>query len=452
MVKYQAVEEYPKQGTINKLPYGMHVNEKFLQYIWQYQLLDKKSLSTTNNKTFEVISPGTRNMHAGPDFFNAKIKIDNAIWAGNVEVHLYASDWQRHGHQYDEAYKNVILHVVLTNDKAIAFPDGQPVLCYEIKFGQHYLHNYHMLLENDEVPMCGHQLGQLDAFSVSNLLQKTAIERVEAKTQQIAELLSRTNNNFEEAFYHSLMRSFGQKINSGPFEMLANSLSFNVLLKNKDSLPRLLAALLGQAGFVDKLGISSEEDRLYVNKLNEEYSFMKSKYGLNSLPVHVWNFFRVRPAGFPTVRLAQLASLIHKRGNLFALFMETNDINGYYQIFDVCLHEYWKTHYSLGKESKPITGIPGKSFIYSTLINVVAPFKFIYGRYVNNPRLQQSAIELLYNLPPEKNHITDKWSKFAGKPQSALHSQGALQLINTYCKHKRCIECAIGHLLISREA
>ena len=102
------------------------MTEKLLHFIWKYQYFNRSSLATIKGETLSILFAGTHNAHQGPDFTDAKIKIGQTTLAGSVELHLMASDWQKHKHESDPNYKNVILHVVFKNDKVIG--NNIPVL------------------------------------------------------------------------------------------------------------------------------------------------------------------------------------------------------------------------------------------------------------------------------------------------------------------------------------
>ena len=102
-----------------------------MQYVWQHRLWMAQAMFTVDGRKVQVIDPGRLNTDAGPDFFNAKVKIDGEMWVGNIEIHVRASDWFRHHHDIDKAYDNVILHVVEKDDMPVRRSNGEviPQLC-----------------------------------------------------------------------------------------------------------------------------------------------------------------------------------------------------------------------------------------------------------------------------------------------------------------------------------
>ncbi|MFC2151323.1 DUF2851 family protein [Bacteroidota bacterium] len=419
------------------------MKEEFLHYIWKYKLYKTTNLITANQERIEILNQGTHNFDSGPDFFNAKIKINDTIWAGNVEVHVNSSDWYKHNHHKDKAYDNVILQVVYNHDKDVLRSNGNLIPTLELKFDKKLLNNYELLLANESWVSCQNDVQKIDLFTVQNWLEKLTIERLENKTSKINQLLKQTNNNWETAFYFLLARSFGFKLNSDPFEQLAKSLPLNYLAKHKNNLFQIEALLFGQAGFLED---ESGDD--YYSRLKKEYCYLQNKFNLKPLENHLWKFLRSRPGNFPTIRIAQFATLIYNSSSLFSKILETKTISDFYNLFIADPSEYWKNHYVFNKESVKKTKGLGKSAIDVLLINTVIPFMFIYGKIKSIPELQERSISLLENIKPEKNSIVYKWGDLGLKASSAYNTQALIQLKNKYCNHKKCLNCQIGNYLI----
>lgn len=422
------------------------MKEEFLHYIWKYQLFNNSDLKTTNNKAIEIINPGMHNYDSGPDFFNAKIKIDNTVWAGNVEIHINSSDWYKHNHQNDAAYNNVVLQVVYTHDKDITRANGELIPTIELCFDKKLLDNYETLIRRETWIPCEHDLNKVDSFTIQNWIEKLAIERLEEKSNRIYELLKQTKNSWEEAFYIQLAGNFGFKLNTEPFEQLAKALPLAYLAKHKNNLFQIEALLFGQAGFLDE----NEGDE-YFRKLKQEYLYLKKKFNLKSIERHLWKFLRSRPGNFATIRIAQFAKLIHRSSALFSKVLETENVKEFYRLFQVKPSEYWENHYQLNKESIKKSKALGESAIDILLINTVIPFLFVYGKAKGLTDLQNRAIEFLESIKPEKNSIISKWSYLGIQSVSAFETQALIQLKNCYCIHKKCLNCQIGNSLIRKK-
>ncbi len=419
------------------------MRENFLHHLWRWRKFDLTNLETTDGQTLEIIHPGELNTDAGADFFNARLRLGETTWAGNVEIHISSSEWLAHGHDADPAYQNVVLHVVLQEDKII-FQNGQRLPCLELKnrIPEKILENYERLVAAETPIPCTAFFHEVPEIIRLNWLDRLLVERLETKTQPILEGLEKTENHWEEIFYRSLARSFGLKINALPFENLANSLPIQILGKHKNSLFQLEALLFGQAGFL------SEPADDYQKSLAKEYRFLQKKYELTPLPPGVWKFLRLRPANFPTIRIAQFAVLIHRAEHLFSKTLEMKTVRELQNLFDAGVSEYWLTHYIFGKGSPKRQKNLGDDFVKLLLINTVIPFIFLFGKLKKQPDLQDRALRFLENLPPENNSILEDWSKIGAAPRSGFEAQALLELRKNYCDRRRCLDCAVGHFIL----
>jgi len=421
------------------------MREDFLHFLWRWRRFDAQDLRTTDGQPLEILHPGELNSHAGPDFFNARIRVGNTLWAGNVEMHLNASDWLAHRHDTDTAYDNVVLHVVLDEDRPVYRPDGQRLPCLELRrrIPPSLLDKY-LRLEHERawIP-CERSYPTVAEIVRLNWLDRLLVERLEQKTVSAAQTVSATGQQWEEAFYQQLARSFGLKINVEPFEALARALPLRLISKHQNSLFQIEALLFGQAGLLEDV---FEED--YPTALAKEYRFLRHKYALTPLSGSQWKFFRLRPAGFPTVRIAQLAALLHRSTLLFSTVLATRDIGDAEHLFVATVSPYWRTHFRFDKSSAPRDKTLGREFVHLLLINTVAPFLFHYGRAKGMPEHQDRALQLLERLPPECNTVVADWANVGQEARSAAQSQALLHLKAHYCDAKRCLECAIGTAIL----
>lgn len=421
------------------------MKEDFLHFLWRWRRFNAQTLVTTEGQTVDILHPGTPNEHAGPDFFNARLRIADTEWAGNVEMHLKASEWLAHGHDRDSAYDNVLLHVVWEEDQPIRRPNGERIPCLELKNRvQSRLLDIYQRLEHERawIP-CQTFYPQTPDIVRLNWLDRLLVERLEQKTEAIAVQLALTENHWEEAFYRSLARNFGLKVNAEPFEALARSLPLAILAKHKNNLVQVEALLFGQAGFLDE-PFKDEYPRL----LAQEYRHLRHKYGLTPLATVQWKFARLRPANFPTVRLAQFAALVHRAAHLFSKVLEAETLRALEHLFDAPPSAYWKDHFQFDKPSISRPKPPGRDFVQLLVINTITPFLFYYGKSKTLAPLQQRALAFLEALPPEDNHIVDGWAALGTKASNAYQSQALLQLKTRYCDHKRCLSCGIGNAVV----
>jgi hypothetical protein len=423
-----------------------HIPELFYHYLWKHKLL-KTDLFTRSGKHISILHPGNHNTDAGPDFTFARLKIGDTVWAGSVEIHCRASDWYRHAHQKDDAYNNVILHVVAEDDRVVKQKGGQVLetLCLHNAFDMRILKNYREIVHNLLWIPCERLIKDVPAIKIRLQVHSMAVERLINRAKAIKGELIMLNNDWEELCFSLLSRQFGAKVNTDAFDMLANSVPARILMAHHDDLFQLEAILFGQSGLL--LGHSRAT---YIKKLKREHKYQAAKYGLSPMPGYLWKFLRLRPASFPTLRIAQLAALYHKRQSIFTEIIEIRNTKGLLQLFDLSASEYWDTHYTFGKSSARKQKRFGRQSIHLLIINAIIPLLHLYGQEANKPELCERAIAFLEELPPESNAVIKRWSQAGIKCVNSLESQGLLQLKKRLCDHKLCLGCSIGHHILNR--
>ncbi|PHN03056.1 DUF2851 family protein [Flavilitoribacter nigricans] len=421
------------------------MQEDLLHFAWRLKRFDLSELHTTDGEPIEILHFGEANRHAGPDFLNARIRIGKTLWAGNVEMHLKASDWELHHHGADRNYDNVILHVVLEEDQLISRSSGEKIPCLELKkrIPNRVSRIYKSLLNNEYWIPCQHQFFHVNPAVKQFWLDRLLVERLEAKTDQMVDLLEQNQYDWELAFYQLLARNFGMRVNAEPFEQLARSLPLHLLQQYKDRLFRLEALLFGQAGMLEE-----ELNDAYPRKLQQEYRFLRHKHQLQPIAGHQWKFLRMRPANFPTIRIAQLAMLLHQSAHLFSKMLAARDVKEIEHMFALKISNYWRDHYTFDKASRSRQKTLGKTAIHLLIINTIAPLLFLYGNWKKEEKFKDRALHLLEALPPEKNHIIEQWKTLGMSVDSAYASQALLQLKHRYCEKKNCLNCAIGNALL----
>ncbi|MBL7792869.1 MAG: DUF2851 family protein [Saprospiraceae bacterium] len=421
------------------------MKEDFLHYLWRTRRFDLSDLYATDGRPLLIVEPGEYNRHAGPDFLHARVRIDDTLWAGNVEMHLRASEWLQHGHQHDAAYDNVILHVVLEEDKPIFRANGERIACLELKrrIPPRLSGTYLQLLHAENWIPCQRHFGEVDNTTKMLWLDRLLVERLEEKTERLAARLEAATYDWEEVFYQSLAANFGTNINAAPFDVLARSLPLKLLSKHRNSLLQIEALIFGQAGMLDETFADE-----YPRRLSEEYRFLKKKYKLTPIEPAMWKFLRLRPANFPTVRLAQLSALLFGGEHLFSKTLAAADFREIERLFNLRVSLYWLDHYVFDKPSirrpKPL----GHDAIHLITANTIVPFLFLYGAHKHEERYKEKALQLLEALPAEANHVMDGWKKLDCIARNAYQSQALLQLKQKYCDRKRCLECAIGNAIM----
>ena len=423
------------------------MTEAFLQYVWQHQLLEGE-LRTTDGLLLKVERPGVLNKDAGPDFFDARVRVGETLWVGNVEVHIKSSDWNAHKHSTNHAYDNVVLHVVYKNDTALTLQNCHDLptleLCNNIP---DLLWNNYEALVNPPAPTpipCMEHLGEISPFYISSYLERLTLERLEQKCDTVRRLLEESHGNWEQCCYWMLAHYFGGKVNSFPFELLAKSTSQTLLARWRDNPTRTEALLMGQAGLLDGY---FEDD--YPRQLQADYEALRQGAGLTPIAGYLWKFFRMRPNGFPTIRISQFAQLICRSRNLFNRLLETTDVAELQKIFSVQASDYWNTHYQFDIPSKPSPKTVGSLFVDLLIINAWVPLLFEYGNQHGSQQYKDQAVNLLQQLRPEANATIRLWASAGIKADNAARSQAPLQLYNEHCSNHDCLHCQIGYKIIT---
>jgi hypothetical protein len=428
---------------------GPGMNEDFLSFVWRYHHFATHDLLTTDGDSLEIIRTGNRNLNAGPDFSDVRIRLADVQWIGTIEIHIYSSHWYQHNHPLDPAFESVILHVVWEDDHPVHRSDGTllPTLVLKDRIDASVFHRYLLLMEQqDEIP-CASQFGQVDSIKKLAMLDRVLLERLYEKAHSVEQIWENAGKDWEETTYQWLAQQFGFKLNAAPFLQLASNLPLKVLLKHQNNRLQLEALFFGTAGL-----LPYESNDEYVNLLIKEYFFLAAKYRLTQkkMQAHEWKFLRLRPAGFPTVRLAQFASLIHTNGRTFSILTNPeNDLDQLRRLFRNPQSHYWLNHYQFEKNAKKVP-VMGADSIDLLIINGVIPILTAYSKQRNLPNLMDKAIELLESLPAEDNRIIREWKTLNMPHKSAADTQGLLQWQHAYCSHKRCLDCTIGLELVRK--
>lgn len=423
------------------------MNEDFLHYVWKYKLFLTTALETTLNETVTILKAGLHNTNAGPDFLNAKIKIDNQVWVGNIEIHTKASDWYVHNHEVDANYDAVILHVVWEDDATIFMKNNKPLptLVLKNRVDKLVLDKYRNLFFKKEkwIP-CESEIGNTALFILNNWKERLFFERLERKSLEIKTLLVQEKANFEVVLFQLLAKNFGLKVNGDAFLQLATNLNFSLVRKYATNETSLAALFFGQAGFLER-----NLETVYYTKLQTEYNYLQHKHKLVPMAKHQFSFFRMRPANFPSLRIAQLVALYYLHRNLFAKLIEIDTITGFYTFFSADLNSFWKTHYTFEKTTKPVVKKLTKPFVDLLIINTIIPLKFLYQQQRSGVD-KTSFLNVLGKMKAEKNSIITKFSELKITAKNAFETQALLELKNEYCTQKSCLECAIGITILKR--
>lgn len=421
------------------------IKETFLHFIWKLQYFNKENLITTQGEEIQILYPGLLNSDSGPDFSNARVKIGNLEWIGNIEVHINSSDWKLHNHHHDAAYNNVVLHVVWNDDEPVRRDNDSLIPTVEIKgrVSERMILKYSALINGKENIPCKNHMDSVSELVKVSMIDKTVEERLNSKSQFVKELVHRNKGDWQESLYQLLARNFGFKLNADPLLRLAFSIPLKSLLWHRESLFQMEALLFGQSGLL----VQNYKDE-YPNHLKKEYEFLSKKFRLDTQIInqYEWKFLRIRPANFPTIRLAEFASFIYSNNQFFNTITDFNSVKEIIKLFKNSIaSDYWHEHYLFDKQvkRKDHVGI-GDSSIESIIINTIVPYLYCLGKEKDNDRYVELALRFLEETNSESNKIVRGMNEGGFITKSAYESQGCLELFNSYCSKKRCLDCKIG--------
>jgi len=419
------------------------MTEDYLHYIWKHRLFDANGLQSIDRQPITIIHPGNHNPNAGPDFLEARLHIGDKQWAGHVELHVRSSDWQKHNHQIDKAYNNVILHVVYEHDALAIRESGTPLPTLELKgrFDEMGYWRYEQFISTKRYLACENVLNTVDEIHKETMLNRALVERLQQKAEMVLSLYNQCGNDWNETFYQMLLYSFGLKVNAEAMLVLATRVPLAILRKHTGNPFQVEALLMGTAGL-----LANQDD--YATELQKEFDFLRKKYGLVPLEEKHFKFARLRPIGFPTVRLAQLSAILSAQTELFRMCIESEHSAVMLRALALEPAEYWRTHYRFGKISAARDKRAATSLVNLAMINAVVPTLFAYAEKTGQQELKDRAVEWLLQLPPEENSIAKNFAERGFVISSAYQSQAVLQLYKGFCRQRNCLTCAIGVKLL----
>lgn len=420
--------------------------EQLLHYTWKHKLFPLRELRTTDGRLVEVIHPGMHNANSGPDFSEAKIKIDGVVWVGNVEIHTRTSDWFRHHHDKNKSYENIILHVASDIDCRLHYPDGQEIPQLQLDVPTYVQENYTELSHNDHHPRCKAVVEKLPQLMVHNWMTTLMLERFEERAKQILARRENLDKDWESTLFVTIARNFGFGLNGDAFETWASSIPMNAVAKHRDNLFQIEAIFFGQAGL-----LNADLQDEYFLALQKEYKYLRQKFSFAPMSPSAWKFLRLRPQNFPYIRLAQLAMLYHEQRLNLAKLINSSSLNEVCSLLLTHTSEYWNTHFCFGGQpSKPRSNHLSNSSIELIIINSVAPTLFAYGKYKSDHHLCDRAFALWEQLKAENNRITREWASAGIVCDNAADSQALIHLARNYCQPHNCLRCQFGYEFIKR--
>ena len=430
--------------------------EQLLHYTWKHKLYPLKELTTSDGQRVEIVDPGLHNRNAGPDFFNAKIRIGSTMWVGNVEIHDKSSDWYQHGHDKDSRYDNVVLHVAAELDTEVMKSNGEYVPQLQLSVPEDVMQHYDELQKTDEYPPCYKVIPHLSALIIHSWMAALQTERLEQKTEAIRKRAELCNGSWEDAYFVTLARNYGFGINGEVFEQWAYNIPLNAVAHHRDDLFQIEAIFMGQAGLLELDSIPEyyQKDALndgYFAKLRNEYQYLAHKFSMKPIDFKLWRFLRLRPQNFPHIRISQLANLYYQQKAGLSQLIECETLDELKNVLKSQVTPYWETHYTFGSTSPKNEKHLSYGSINLLMINTAIPMLFAYGRHTTKEVLCDKAFDFLEQLKAENNHIIRMWQQVGLPVKTAGDSQALIQLKKEYCDKKECLRCRFGYEYLRRK-
>lgn len=418
-----------------------------MQYVWQHRLWPTGRLKTTAGQSIDILDPGVLNTGAGPDFFNAKITVDGRVWAGNVEIHVRASDWYRHGHQNDHAYDNVILHVVRENDADIPLQGRNiPQIVMRCNPGMPDIYNRLVSPPANILP-CADVIARTPELHRLDWLTALAFERLQRKSDDIRKILGQQRGDWFATIYITLARALGFGSNADPMERLARAVPAKIIISVAAQNGAAEAILLGAAGLLN----TTHPRDSYEEYLVGEYNFYRKKYNLDNLLTQplCWQH-KTRPQNSPVRRIAYLANLMADPYTLTQKIFTIKHIDDTDNIFSVGEHPYWTYNYTFGHPAALPQQILSRASADLLIINAVAPLLYARAETEGDTRSLDTAVDLLQHIRPENNTIISRFIAAGLRCRDAFTSQALIQLHRAYCTPRKCLYCRWGHRYLAQ--
>lgn len=424
----------------------MKLQEDFLHYLWDSRKIPSHGLRTTAGAPLIIHHPGTSNPNAGPDFLHALIAVGGTSWAGHVEMHLRSSSWYEHGHERDERYQNVVLHVVWEHDREVTLADGSRLPVLELKgvIPERHLEKYNRLLGvHPRIMNCSGQRDHVP-FSVIESWYKTLFaQRLQYRFDRMLHLAPNLRTHWEELMFRAVFRYMGARVNAEAYYSLAAAVGIEKARKIVSAGEELEIVLHGMSGLLEDPGVNE-----VCQARKKEFLFLRRKYDLVPERVIRPVFFRLRPPSFPTVRLSQLAELFQNSEGLFSQLLAAKTTAEMRAIFRVTAHRYWTTRYTYrGPVSRHLPKTVSVARTDLILLNAVFPILYAYSRNRGRDICEQ-LLEMAASIPAENNQVLRSMKKEGLAVRHAADSQAVLELHDNFCSKNRCLHCKIGTFII----
>ncbi|NBC01374.1 MAG: DUF2851 family protein [Bacteroidetes bacterium] len=439
--------------------------EALVQDLWRTQRFDTSRLATADGHPLRVLDPGRLNTDAGPDFLNARLLMNGVEWVGAVEVHVQSGGWYAHDHHTDARYNSVVLHVTLypdmwTGGLLRADGSGVPELALADRLQRPLRKLLHAFLTHpaDTLP-CAAQWKDVPATVRTSFVEHLGRERLRTKARALGDQYQ-VQPSLESLLYLKLAQALGYAKNAAPMALLAQRVPLAVARAAARTPTQLDALFLGTAGLLpdeDALQDAGPATRAYVDTLRALYGKLQHQHHLQPMDRAQWQFFRLRPANFPPLRVAQLAALFHTGGLLqqdpVGQLVAGLDADDPLEAWDDLLTTtappaFWRTHYRLATETADRFPGIGQTRRRALLTNAVLPLLLLYAEQEAAPPVRSAVFDLLQRLPAERDRVIRRFAALGSRPKNALMAQGYHALYRSFCTQGRCLSCKIGaHVL-----
>ena len=417
------------------------MDEQVLHLVWKYCLLNQLQCYTTNGERIQIVSPGTHNnQNSGPDFSTSKIRIGDNLWVGNVEIHKKTSDWYIHRHHLDKAYENVVLHVVYEDDIGESEDsDSLPIIELKKCVNPEVWEKISLINKSKKNIPCSNFITLLNTEDWIDWQNLLVIKRFEKKAKDVRVLYNLNNKDWSKVVFQLLAKSLGGTVNKDPFMVLTRETPLEILNKHKCNLLSLESLLFGVAGM-----LKGNFKDVYPRKLQQEFQFLKHKYGLHEMDSHWWKWMRLRPNSFPTIQIAMLSSLLFNSSQIENLFGISSPRQFKKELNRLSvLSPYWENHYRFDKPAKEKVKNWGKETLERIYINSVIPYQIAKKMELGELDFSDE-LNRLHDMKAENNKIIRGWKELCIPVSSAYQSQALIQLFNDYCSRKKCLNCSVG--------
>lgn len=497
----------PREKVIPIMIDNYKINEKFFYEIWKNQNFEKELLTQENEK-ITIIDSGTENTDSdGPDFKNARIKIGNITYQGDVEIDLLHADWKGHGHFLNKKYNKVILHVVLynhSNEYVVFTQEGRKVqsILLESFLKKDLRSDIQQAILSERYDRLEYKMpcSQLNLRVTKK--EKLAYmfdlgfarfrNKREAMLLRLKEITYLNELNLKEPIiqYDLDEKFYNRKFVTNDFKdktvwhQLIYESIFEALgyTKNKDIMRRLAEAantrfleqFINEPDFVlvaesvlyniaglmpDVESLPDDETTEYTKKLFQQWKNISAYYDGRSFKAANWHFYKLRPQNFPTIRIAGGARLLNKLlkenlvQNIIAIFKKTNNPRrlaaDLRSLLVIKAQGFWKKHFVFDQPSKvELKYFVGLSRVDEIIINIILPIMSIYFELFNKHDLARKVLKLYLNYYQiADNSIVKEVSQTLSLDDAGkrtVYSQGMIELFKNFCTKEKCLECKIG--------